>query len=298
MANPMNSLHQYICEKNWTAVEIELCMTSSSRRQLRETFDGDLPIHMALKNCAPENIMLKIIESHRHAVLKKTREGDLPLHLCCKFGASATVIQAIILEDPSALTVKSNSSSGTRMTVRDLVKDNARLLDDDAVSTLAKPMKHWTRILEGKRTGKKQKVEQLQQTLFKVRQDLAGTRASEAILLERLGKLHQTLHSYDESTKSTIENLEEIVEARINEGLADVTAARRRRRRSSLSTATRVSAYRQHFIPEREKASLPSKKSEVEFERSTECDARTRRVSLGPAVTFPCYTKRSSFEFC
>ena len=277
---------------------------------MRETFNGDLPIHIALKNGAPENITLKIIERYRHAVLKKTREGDLPLHLCCKFGASATVIKAVVLEDPSALTVKSNSSSGTRMTVRDLVKNNTRLLDEDAISVLMKPMKHWTQILEVKRTGKKQNVEKLQQTLFLVRQNLTGTRASEATLLERLHKLQHEVRLYDESAKSTIENLEDVVEARINEGLTDVAAMRRRssrRRRSSLSMTNSISAHRQHFIPENEtgeliqkdeKSSSTIRKSASEWVRSRNCDNRRRRASIGPAVTFPCYAKRSSFEFC
>ena len=95
---PQYSVHQHLTERNWVALEVDLCL-SASQQMIKERFGNSrsLPLHLAIQYQAPEKLLLNMLSIYPQAAHIKTNNGDLPLHTCCKFGASETVVEALLL---------------------------------------------------------------------------------------------------------------------------------------------------------------------------------------------------------
>ena len=100
------AVHQHLQERNWVSLKTDLCLTGC-QKSLRESYKGNLPIHIAISRNCPEDIILNMIRIYPGSAKHKNYQGDLPLHYCAKFGGvSEVVVTSLLIEYPDAMNVK------------------------------------------------------------------------------------------------------------------------------------------------------------------------------------------------
>jgi hypothetical protein len=67
-----------------------------------QSWNGNIPLHMALRGKFPGHFLIKILEANRDAVRTRDREGQLPLHLAIIHGSEINFIELILREFPLA----------------------------------------------------------------------------------------------------------------------------------------------------------------------------------------------------
>merc|ERR1712129_17871 len=102
---------------------------------------GELPLHLALRRSAPEDLILRLIEFNPKAV-RLTGENDisLPLHLATVYCASPRVIITILRKYPEALDIHDEDGD----TPRHLI---SKRLDETARDAISKPTLYWTTLM-------------------------------------------------------------------------------------------------------------------------------------------------------
>jgi len=200
MVTQAYSVHQHLVERNWVALEVDLCL-SASQQMIKERFgkSRSLPLHLAIQYQAPEKLLLNMLSIYPQAAHIKNNHGDLPLHVCCKFGASDTVVEALLLEFPEAITIKTMCKIGSVgfVTARDLAQRNPSL-SRQVKALLEKPVSHWINLASHEKVMREKSFEG---TLSGLREELERSKQNEAMLLNRLDQLERRLSSVETSSR-------------------------------------------------------------------------------------------------
>eukprot|EP00814_Leptocylindrus_danicus_P004727 CAMPEP_0116012318 /NCGR_PEP_ID=MMETSP0321-20121206/5057_1 /TAXON_ID=163516 /ORGANISM="Leptocylindrus danicus var. danicus, Strain B650" /LENGTH=269 /DNA_ID=CAMNT_0003481649 /DNA_START=29 /DNA_END=839 /DNA_ORIENTATION=- len=186
---------------------------------VRETHNDDLPLHMAIYRRAPDNFCDTLIEAYPSAARIKGREGYLPLHWACQVGASLAVVEALIVEYPSALDVATSpSAKRPSMTPRALARANLNLRLDvkDAVT---QGTSLWVRFsaIEKARRDQAEKVNRLETKLTEMEEGFTDAvlqlesrfKTYEEDTKALLGKLMQTIRKTNEEQEQEMEEIKD-----------------------------------------------------------------------------------------
>ena len=87
---------------------MELLELESYAQEARETYNGDLPLHMALDRGAPHDAIKAFIGLYPDALSTKDSNGRIPLHIATKAKASKDVLTTIVLAYPEGLEIRDN----------------------------------------------------------------------------------------------------------------------------------------------------------------------------------------------
>mmetsp|Transcript_25717 Transcript_25717/g.39851 ORF Transcript_25717/g.39851 Transcript_25717/m.39851 type:complete len:392 (-) Transcript_25717:123-1298(-) len=243
MVTQAYSVHQHLVERNWVALEVDLCL-SASQQMIKERFGNSrsLPLHLAIQYQAPEKLLLNMLSIYPQAAHVKTNNGDLPLHVCCKFGASDTVVEALLLEFPEAITIKTTCKIGSVgfVTARDLAQRNPSLSRQVKV-LLEKPVSHWINLASHEKVMREKSFEGM---LSGLKAELERSKQNEAMLLDRLDHLERRLSSVETSSRRASECSEKFVVERVDGEL--VRIANCHHHHTSMSSVHAQDSYMRH----------------------------------------------------
>lgn len=137
-------LHQALLNANIKSAEKHLT-NADAKEWCKTQYRGYTPLAIACKKDLEELLILKLLTLFPDAASIPTKpdRGDYPVHLCAKYGSmSSTVIEALLMQYPQVLELKSRSNVGILMKPEQLARGNSAL-PELAKNALLQPIAHW-----------------------------------------------------------------------------------------------------------------------------------------------------------
>ena len=117
-----NLLWKHLESSNWE--EALTSLSTDNGTMAKFLYRNKLPLHYAIKNNAPEELILTLIQNYNDAVTRTCGKYDMtPLHYAVVYASSYNVIKALIKGYPDALDMKDKNGK----TPRDCVASSAKL---------------------------------------------------------------------------------------------------------------------------------------------------------------------------
>ena len=143
----MTPLHKQLLQRNHDeSANLSLILSPLAEQWFKQLYKGYTPLALACMFRWQNDVVLTILSRYPNAsAISNPDNRDLPVHICAKYGATVTVVEALLIEWPHSLKLKSMSKSGLMLTPLQHWTENV-MLNEDVKTALSRPVTHYARL--------------------------------------------------------------------------------------------------------------------------------------------------------